>query len=153
MGITRILSVVTIVSILYSVQVTAQIFGEVQEAVRCVTKLLPCQPYIHLPIPPSSWCCAPMKEIVEKETTCLCAAFNHPDMLRFIALTKETALNLLSSCGIKHDLSSVCTRTNASSPSSLPEAAANGSSKRNAALGISFLGYSFVSAFFGMILL
>ncbi|XP_010431510.1 PREDICTED: uncharacterized protein LOC104715836 [Camelina sativa] len=152
MGITRILSVVTIVSILYSVQVTAQFFGEVEEAMRCVTKLLPCQPYIHLPIPPSSWCCAPMKEIAEKETTCLCAAVNHPDMLRFIALTKEAALNLLSSCGINHDLS-VCNKTNASSPASLPEAAANGSSKRNAALGISFWGYSFVSAFLGMILL
>ncbi|XP_006301407.2 lipid transfer-like protein VAS [Capsella rubella] len=151
MGITRIFGVVvTIVITLFSVQVTAQIIEEAQEAMRCVTKLLPCGPYIHLSIPPPPWCCTPMKEIAENNSTCLCAAFNHPEMLRFIALTKESALNLLSSCGVPYDLS-LCT-TNPSSPSALPEAASNGSTKRNAAaLGISVLGNSFVSAVLGMI--
>ncbi|CAL9240540.1 unnamed protein product [Arabidopsis halleri] len=153
MNITRIFGVVTIVVILYSVQVTAQLFGDVQQAMRCVSKLLPCQPYIHLSIPPPPWCCNPMKQIAEQDVSCLCTAFKHPDLLRFLALTKENALNLLNSCGINHDLS-VCNKINPSSPAALPEAATSGNSastKKNAPLAISFFGFSFVSAFLGMI--
>lgn len=110
MDITRFLGVATVVVIFYSsVQATAQI-GEAHQAMRCVAKLLPCQPYIHSVIPPPPWCCSPMKQIAEKDVTCLCAVFNHPDMLRFISLTKENALNLLRSCGANHDLS-ICTKT------------------------------------------
>lgn len=110
MDITRILSVATIIAIVYSVQATSQLIGEAQEAMRCVEKLMPCQPYIHSIFPPPPWCCTPTKEIVEKDVTCLCDVFNHPDMLSFINLTKETALNLLTSCGANNDLS-VCTKT------------------------------------------
>lgn len=109
MDINRFLGVVTVVVTLYFTQVTAQ-FEVVPEAMRCVDKLLPCHPYIHSDIPPPPWCCDPMKEIAEKHVTCLCAVFNHPGMLSFISLTKENALNLLNSCGVKHD-ASLCTNS------------------------------------------
>ncbi|AEE35474.1 unnamed protein product [Arabidopsis thaliana] len=152
MNITRILGVVTTVVILYSVQVTAQFFGDVQQAMRCVAKLMPCQPYIHLSIPPPPLCCNPMKQIAEKDVSCLCTAFKHPDLLRFLALTKENAIKILDSCGINHD-PSVCNKTNPSSPAALPEAATSGNSfstKKNTALAITFFGFSFV--FLGMII-
>ncbi|CAN8235058.1 unnamed protein product [Cochlearia groenlandica] len=125
--------------ILYSIQAKAQ-FGETQEAMRCVEKLMPCHPYIHSSeIPPPPSCCAPMKEVAVKDVKCLCAVFNHPDMLSFINLTKENALNLLRSCGAKHDVS-LCNNTTWSS---------SASTKRNAAIAISFLGFSFAHAFMG----
>ncbi|KAL1216863.1 Non-specific lipid transfer protein GPI-anchored 8 [Cardamine amara subsp. amara] len=150
MNITRILSVATIVAILYSVQATAQIIGE---AMRCVEKLMPCQPYIHSIIPPSPSCCIPMKEIVERDVTCLCDVFNHPGMLRLINLTKENALNLLTSCGANNDLS-VCKTDSSASATALPGSTSNGSNsgstKKNEALAASFVGFSFVSAFLGI---
>ncbi|VVA95163.1 unnamed protein product [Arabis nemorensis] len=100
MNITKIFGVVTIITTFYSVHAMAQI----GEAMRCIVRLLPCQPYIHSEAPPP-WCCSPMKEIAEKDVSCLCAAFNHPGMLSFISLTKENAISLLTSCGANHDFS------------------------------------------------
>ncbi|ESQ27830.1 hypothetical protein EUTSA_v10019793mg [Eutrema salsugineum] len=138
MDTTRFLGVGTVLVILYSVQATAQI-GEAEDTMRCVQKLMPCRPYIHSEIPPPPWCCDPMKEIAEKDTTCLCAVFNHPGMLSYINLSKENALSLLESCGANHDVS-ICTNTAWSS---------SASTTKYAALTISFLGFSFISAFTG----
>ncbi|CAH2067083.1 unnamed protein product [Thlaspi arvense] len=113
MDIGRYLGVVTVIVILYSVKATAQ-FGEVM---RCVEKVMPCRPYMHSESPPPSWCCDTMKEIIENDMTCLCAAFNHPDMLRYIDLTKENALNVLKSCGANYD-GSLCTSTTSRDSSS-----------------------------------
>ncbi|CAA7043142.1 unnamed protein product [Microthlaspi erraticum] len=148
MDMNRFLGVVTVFVTLYSTQVTAQ-FGVVQEAMRCVDKLLPCHPYIHSDIPPPPWCCDPMKEIAEKHVTCLCAVFNHPGMLSFISLTKENALNLLNSCGVKHD-ASLCTKSAAysSSTGSTTSGSSSVGTAKNAAL-LSILGFSFISAFIG----
>ncbi|KFK41791.1 hypothetical protein AALP_AA2G172500 [Arabis alpina] len=146
MAITKILGVVTIVTIFYSIQATAQI----GTSMRCIVKLLPCEPYIHSELTPPPWCCSPMKEIAEKDVSCLCTAFNHPEMLSFISLTEENAINLLTSCGANHDFS-VCSKTSLSESAS-PGSSTNGSSSassitKNAAIAISFLGFSFVSAF------
>lgn len=78
----------------------------------CIQKLMPCQPYLHsvTPPPPAS-CCLPMKEIVEKDATCLCSVFNNVDMLKSLNLTKENALVLPKACGAKADIS-LCKSSN-----------------------------------------
>ncbi|XP_018469975.2 non-specific lipid transfer protein GPI-anchored 8 [Raphanus sativus] len=143
MDITRSL---TVLVILYSVQATAQM-KQTQEAMRCVEKLIPCHPYIKTGSPPPPWCCNPMKEIVEKDTTCLCGFLNHPDMLALINITQDDALNLISSCGASYD-ESLCSNNTVSSPEASTGAttteSSSGSTTKNAALAISLLGFSLI---------
>ncbi|KAL0801734.1 hypothetical protein Bca101_056910 [Brassica carinata] len=137
MSITIFLGVSTVLVILYAVQATA--IGDQNKAMmQCVIKLMPCRPYVNSGAPPPLWCCNPLKDIVENDVTCLCEAFKHPDMLAFIHLDQDAAVNLISSCGASYDAS----RCNA-------ESSSVGTSK-NAALAISLLGVSFVSAFTGL---
>lgn len=98
------LLVVAVVA-LVSGQTKAQL-GASTQVMACMQRLLPCQPYIHKvdPPPPPS-CCAPMKEIVEKDAPCLCTVFNNPEMLKTLNLTKENALDLPIACGAKPDVS------------------------------------------------
>ncbi|KAF2546386.1 hypothetical protein F2Q70_00020119 [Brassica cretica] len=131
----------------------------------CIQKLMPCQPYLHsvTPPPPAS-CCLPMKEIVEKDATCLCSVFNNVDMLKSLNLTKENALVLPKACGAKADIS-LCkssngTTTPSTSPGTTmtPPASSTGSGSTgasssstakptNSAPAIDFAGASFASAF------
>ncbi|OAP18752.1 hypothetical protein AXX17_AT1G67790 [Arabidopsis thaliana] len=104
MEINKFLAVVVVVVVLYSVEATAQ--GGSPQLTACLQKLLPCQPYIHsLNPPPPPSCCGPMKEIVEKDAPCLCTAFNNPEVLKALNLTKENALLLPKACGVNPDVS------------------------------------------------
>ncbi|KAF8111333.1 hypothetical protein N665_0076s0309 [Sinapis alba] len=138
MSITIFLGVSTVLVILYSVQATAIINDQNKEIMQCVAKLMPCRPYVNSGAPPPPWCCSPMKDIVDNHVRCLCEAFKHPDMFALIDLDQEGALNLISSCGASYDAS----RCNAESSSAR--------TSKNAALAISLLGFSFVSAFTGL---
>ncbi|KAL0699649.1 hypothetical protein Bca4012_055771 [Brassica carinata] len=76
------------------------------QAMPCIQKLMPCQPFLHsvIPPPPPS-CCLPMKEIVANDATCLCSVFNNVDMLKSLNLTKDNALDLPKACGAHPDIS------------------------------------------------
>ncbi|CAF2198711.1 hypothetical protein BRARA_G03259 [Brassica rapa] len=137
MSISIFLGVSTVLAILYAVQATA-IWDQDKAMVQCVAKLTPCRPYVNSEAPPPLWCCHPLRKIVENDATCLCEAFKHPDMLALIHLTQEAALNLISSCGVSYDASSCDAESSSVSTS------------KNAALAISLLGVSFVSAFTGL---
>ncbi|XP_010471416.1 PREDICTED: protein YLS3-like [Camelina sativa] len=145
MEIIKILAVVVAVVVLYFVQATAQ--GGNPQAMACVQKLLPCQPYIHTvnPPPPSS-CCEPLKAMVEADAQCLCTVFNNPEMLKALNLNKENALDLPKACGTNPDVS-LCAKL-ASSPTSASPGPTNGTS---AASSVSFNRFSFLSAFVALI--
>ncbi|KAJ0237580.1 Non-specific lipid transfer protein GPI-anchored 3 [Hirschfeldia incana] len=76
------------------------------QAMPCIQKLMPCQPFLHsvIPPPPPS-CCLPMKQIVANDATCLCSVFNNMDMLKSLNLTKDNALDLPKACGANPDIS------------------------------------------------
>ncbi|KAF3584685.1 hypothetical protein F2Q69_00026992 [Brassica cretica] len=129
----------------------------------CIQKLMPCQPYLHsvTPPPPAS-CCLPMKEIVEKDATCLCSVFNNVDMLKSLNLTKENALVLPKACGAKADISLCKSSNGTTTPSTgtttTPPASSTGNGSTgasssstakptNSAPAINFAGASFASAF------
>ncbi|XP_010419182.1 PREDICTED: protein YLS3-like [Camelina sativa] len=143
MDISKIMAVVVAVVVLYSVQTTAQN----PQAMACVQKLLPCQPYVHSvnPPPPSS-CCGPLKAMVETDAQCLCTVFNNPEILKALNLTKENALDLPKACGTNPDVS-LCAKL-ASSPTSASSGPTNGTS---AASSVSFNRFSFLSAFVALI--
>ncbi|XP_010428282.1 PREDICTED: protein YLS3-like [Camelina sativa] len=147
MEISKIMAVVVAVVVLYSVQATAQGEGGNPQAMACVQKLLPCQPYIHSvnPPPPSS-CCGVLKAMVETDAQCLCTVFNNPEMLKALKLTKENALDLPKACGTNPDVS-LCAKL-ASSPTSASPGPTNGTS---AASAVSFNRFSFLSAFVALI--
>ncbi|CAG7869262.1 unnamed protein product [Brassica rapa] len=132
----------------------------------CIQKLMPCQPYLHsvTPPPPAS-CCLPMKEIVEKDATCLCSVFNNVDMLKSLNLTKENALVLPKACGAKADISLCKSSNGTTTPSTgtttTPPASSTGSGSTgasssstdkptNSAPAINFAGASFASAFMAL---
>ncbi|KAF8111334.1 hypothetical protein N665_0076s0310 [Sinapis alba] len=100
---------VAVIEVLYSVEAAAE--GGDNHSMACMQKLMPCQKYIHAvnPPPPAS-CCGPMKEMVEKESQCLCSVFNNPALLKTFNLTKENALDLPKACGANPDVS-ICTKT------------------------------------------
>ncbi|KAL9311630.1 putative bifunctional inhibitor/plant lipid transfer protein/seed storage helical [Arabidopsis thaliana] len=145
MEINKFLAVVVVVVVLYSVEATAQ--GGSPQLTACLQKLLPCQPYIHsLNPPPPPSCCGPMKEIVEKDAPCLCTAFNNPEVLKALNLTKENALLLPKACGVNPDVS-LCSKIATPSPIASP-GSTNGTSSAST---ISFNRFSFLSAFVAMI--
>ncbi|KAL0664982.1 hypothetical protein Bca4012_101820 [Brassica carinata] len=119
MEICKFLTVIFVaVVVLYSVQAAEQ--GGDHHLMACMQKLMPCQKYIHAvnPPPPAS-CCGPMKEIVEKDSQCLCTVFNNPALLKSLNLTKENALDLPKACGANPDVS-ICTKTASSPPIASP---------------------------------
>ncbi|CAN8235054.1 unnamed protein product [Cochlearia groenlandica] len=129
---------------LYSVAETTSQGGDSTQVMACMQKLMPCKQYLHVANPPPS-CCGPMKEIVEKDATCLCTVFNNPEMLKALNLTKENALDLPKACGTKPNIS-LCTKIASSSPIASPVSTNGASSLPD----ISFMGL--VSAFVAIIL-
>nr|ADV19014.1 protease inhibitor/seed storage/lipid transfer protein family protein [Brassica rapa subsp. pekinensis] len=136
------------------------------QAMPCIQKLMPCQPFLHsvIPPPPPS-CCLPMKAIVANDATCLCSVFNNVDMLKSLNLTKDNALDLPKACGANPDIS-LCkaspaggTTTNSTSPATpkTPPVSSTGSGSTGAssasststptssAPAINFAGLSFAS--------
>ncbi|KAJ4889447.1 Bifunctional inhibitor/lipid-transfer protein/seed storage 2S albumin superfamily protein [Raphanus sativus] len=106
---------VTIIFVLYSVSSSHAATtspsgggggGGDAQAMPCIQKLMPCQPFLHsvIPPPPPS-CCLPMREIVANDATCLCSVFNNVDMLKSLNLTKDNALDLPKACGANPDIS------------------------------------------------
>ncbi|KAL2463003.1 AAI domain-containing protein [Forsythia ovata] len=124
------------------------------DSMRCVQKLLPCQPYLKSsssPPPPAS-CCAPLKDIIADDKKCLCAVFNNPAIMKTLNVTQDDALNLARTCGSKAD-ASICKTASApgaspttpSAPSSSNSSASNitaGATKTIAASVISRFGTS-----------
>ncbi|RID48270.1 hypothetical protein BRARA_I04793 [Brassica rapa] len=134
------------------------------QAMPCIQKLMPCQPFLHsvIPPPPPS-CCLPMKAIVANDATCLCSVFNNVDMLKSLNLTKDNALDLPKACGANPDIS-LCkaspaggTTTNSTSPATpkTPPVSSTGSgstgasssttSPTSSAPAINFAGLSLAS--------
>ncbi|RID48272.1 hypothetical protein BRARA_I04795 [Brassica rapa] len=129
------------------------------QAMPCIQKLMPCQPFLHsvIPPPPPS-CCLPMKAIVANDATCLCSVFNNVDMLKSLNLTKDNALDLPKACGANPDIS-LCkaspaggTTTNSTSPAtpktppaSSTASASSTSTPKSSAPAINFTGLSFAS--------
>ncbi|CAN6935447.1 unnamed protein product [Brassica oleracea var. botrytis] len=145
MEICKFLTVIFVaVVVLYSVQAAEQ--GGDHHLMACMQKLMPCQKYIHAvnPPPPAS-CCGPMKEIVEKDSQCLCTVFNNPALLKSLNLTKENALDLPKACGANPDVS-ICTKTASSPPIASPTS--GGSSVQ----AVSIIGLAFAFAFVAKIL-
>ncbi|CAN7130214.1 non-specific lipid-transfer protein [Brassica rapa] len=145
MEICKFLTVIFVaIVVLYSVQAAEQ--GGDHHSMACMQKLMPCQNYIHAvnPAPPAS-CCGPMKEIVEKDSKCLCTVFNNPELLKSLNLTKENALDLPKACGVNPDVS-ICTKTASSPPIASPTS--GGSSVQ----AVSIIGLAFAFAFVARIL-
>ncbi|XP_022715324.1 lipid transfer-like protein VAS [Durio zibethinus] len=88
--------------------------GASADAMPCMQKLMPCQPFMHSPSPPAT-CCSPLKDMITQEKQCLCKVFDNTELLKSVNLTKDEALALPKACGIDVDVS-VC--NNATSPGS-----------------------------------
>ncbi|GKV46822.1 hypothetical protein SLEP1_g53783 [Rubroshorea leprosula] len=104
--------------------------------VPCMQKLMPCEPYLHFTSPPPSTCCLPLKEMLSKESECLCKVFTNPELLKSLNLTQESALALPKACGAKADVS-VCKNASPGGSSATPSPATptNGSSSGNSTTG------------------
>lgn len=76
------------------------------DSLACMQKLMPCQPFMHSPSPPPI-CCTPLKEMVSKESACLCGVFDNPELLKTVNLTIDEALAIPKACSIDVDVS-VC---------------------------------------------
>ncbi|TKY44810.1 Lipid transfer protein VAS [Spatholobus suberectus] len=79
--------------------------GAFLQDAKCMQKLLPCQEYVKSPNNPSQACCAPLKEMHENETQCLCNFINYPQLLESISVSKEDIIKLPQACGINVNLS------------------------------------------------
>ncbi|KAL7114587.1 hypothetical protein ACP275_04G129900 [Erythranthe tilingii] len=84
----------------------------------CVQKLMPCQPYLKGSSPPPPGCCLPLRDIIAKDSKCLCAVFTNSALLKSLNITQNDGLNLAKSCGANAD-TSLC-KTGAAVPSGSP---------------------------------
>ncbi|KAF8014500.1 hypothetical protein BT93_H0342 [Corymbia citriodora subsp. variegata] len=94
------------VSIAFSESPTPSPPGGDDDSLPCITKLLPCLPYL-MPNPPSppAECCFPLKEVIATEAKCLCQVFNDEDLLRSFNITRDDALALAKACGASPNVS------------------------------------------------
>ncbi|KAI9174490.1 hypothetical protein LWI28_018191 [Acer negundo] len=61
----------------------------------CVTKLLPCKPYLKASsLPPPATCCIPLNEAVTKEAECLCNVLHNPEIMKSFNVTLDDALSV-----------------------------------------------------------
>ncbi|KAF6136513.1 hypothetical protein GIB67_035072 [Kingdonia uniflora] len=91
--------------------------GQVQGALPCMQKLLPCQPYLSKPESAPPACCLPLKEMIVNEPACLCKIFNNPPLLKTLKINQEDALKLPKACGANADVS-VCEKEASASTTS-----------------------------------
>jgi len=87
--------------------------GNFLQDAQCMQKLLPCQSYMKSQTNPPETCCAPLKEMHDNNSQCLCSFFNSPSLLHSIGLSKDDLMKLPQACGIDTDLSG-CSNTGGS---------------------------------------
>ncbi|KAK3228324.1 hypothetical protein Dsin_008186 [Dipteronia sinensis] len=130
------------------------------DSMSCVTKLLPCKPYLTASssTPPAT-CCIPLNEAVTNEAECLCNVLHNPEIMKSFNVTLDDALSVAKACGANADLTK-CKA--ASSPTSSPtnsSTGGGGSSSNNTSTSTSsagkrishFCGVGFI-AFLGILL-
>ncbi|KAL9324427.1 hypothetical protein ACSQ67_009284 [Phaseolus vulgaris] len=103
--------------------------GNILQDAQCMQKLLPCQSYMKSQTsPPPDTCCAPLKEMHDNKSQCVCSFVNNPSLLRSIGSSKDDLLKLPNACGIDADFSA-CNSTGGSQDegSSSPAAEGEGS--------------------------
>ncbi|KAL0429567.1 UNVERIFIED_CONTAM: hypothetical protein Sradi_0582700 [Sesamum radiatum] len=110
----------------------------------CVQKLMPCQAFLKGSSSPETSCCAPLKEIVDHDTQCLCAVLGDETILKGMNVTPDNFLSLVKSCGANAD-TSICNKGAAetpTSPSASPSASApsNSNHSQSASTAISNAG-------------
>ncbi|TXG50884.1 hypothetical protein EZV62_023408 [Acer yangbiense] len=71
----------------------------------CVTKLLPCKPYLKASSsPPPATCCIPLNDAVTNEAECLCNVLHNSEIMKSFNVTLDDALIVAKACGAKADL-------------------------------------------------
>lgn len=78
---------------------------------KCLTELLPCQPFLNLTTKPTPVCCVPMKKVIAEEAECLCNLMHDPEVMKTFNTSMDDAVKLAKSCGANPDLSK-CKNTN-----------------------------------------
>ncbi|KAK4844538.1 hypothetical protein QYF36_021417 [Acer negundo] len=126
----------------------------------CVTKLLPCKPYLKASSsPPPATCCIPLNEAVTKEAECLCNVLHNPEIMKSFNVTLDDALSVAKACGANADLTkckAASTPTSSPTTPSSPTNSSTGGSSPNktssAGKGISHFGGVGFIAFLGVLL-
>ncbi|KAL8478607.1 hypothetical protein ACS0TY_030476 [Phlomoides rotata] len=78
------------------------------DSLPCISKLMPCQPYLKRSSPPPPTCCLPLNQIVADDRQCVCAVFNNVAILKSFNVTQDDALNLAKTCGANPHHTSLC---------------------------------------------
>ncbi|XP_010934068.1 non-specific lipid transfer protein GPI-anchored 7 [Elaeis guineensis] len=114
-----------------------------QQPPSCAANLSQCAQYINNSTKPSESCCEPLRDAVKNQLACLCALYKDSNILKFLNITVDKALQLSSRCGVNSTLSAC---TEALAPGSHPSPGGNGSgsARRATWFGISGL----ISLFF-----
>ncbi|QCD92318.1 hypothetical protein DEO72_LG5g380 [Vigna unguiculata] len=81
--------------------------GSFLQDAQCIQKLVPCQTYLKSQTnPPPETCCAPLKELHDNKSPCICNILNKPSLLQSVGVSKDDLLKLPQACSIDTDFSS-----------------------------------------------
>ncbi|KAJ0968572.1 hypothetical protein J5N97_025489 [Dioscorea zingiberensis] len=95
----------------------------------CVSKLVPCAPYLNSnSTPPPATCCGPLKQAVKDELPCLCSLFTNQDLLKSFNIDINQALQIPKHCNITQD-QSICKTSTATGNASTPGTPSNNGAK------------------------
>ncbi|CAJ1952102.1 unnamed protein product [Sphenostylis stenocarpa] len=87
----------------------------------CMQKLIPCQSYLKSQINPSEACCAPLKELNDNNTQCICNFINNPSLFQSLGFPRDDMLKLPHSCGIETDPSRCSNTAGSQGEGSVPD--------------------------------
>ncbi|XP_026658677.1 non-specific lipid transfer protein GPI-anchored 8-like [Phoenix dactylifera] len=94
-----------------------------QTAASCASNLVPCAQYVNNTNTPAETCCGPLRTAETNETSCLCALYKSPEILKAFGITLEKGRELSRRCGITNQLS-----CDTGAPASAPPATPGGGS-------------------------
>ncbi|XP_058079324.1 non-specific lipid transfer protein GPI-anchored 3-like [Magnolia sinica] len=90
----------------------------------CMSKLLPCQDYLHpSKTTPPSTCCDALKDLIKGDQHCLCDIFNNAELMNTFNVTTEQALEAPKACGVPVDIK-MCESSSDGEESALPPSVA-----------------------------
>ncbi|KAK1565183.1 hypothetical protein Q3G72_020602 [Acer saccharum] len=130
------------------------------DSMSCVTKLLPCKPYLKVSSsPPPATCCIPLNEAVTNEAECLCNVLHNSEIMKSFNVTLDDALIVAKACGAKADLtkckaasSPTSSPTTPSSPTNSSTGGSSSNKTSSAGNGISHFGGVGFIALMGVLL-
>ncbi|BAU02683.1 hypothetical protein LR48_Vigan10g036800 [Vigna angularis] len=129
--------------------------GNFLQNAQCMQKLVPCQTYLKSQTdPPPETCCAPLKEMHDNKSPCLCNIVNKPSLLQSVGVSKDDLLKLPQACSIEADFSSCNDTGGSQGEDSVPDKdiAETSSTKTITPYGITSLGVTgFVALFTALV--